>query len=163
MTPIFNGRYTAQSDVPLTLFLIGMRINRLRAVGRWWPVVRAMPAMLRELDQKPDSGLLKASSFIGGRTVLVLQYWRSFEDLLRYAHDKEGVHFPAWAAYNRKVGQSGIVGIWHETYRIEPGRFESIYSNMPLFGLAAATNHMPATGRLAGARERMTSLEASNP
>jgi hypothetical protein len=161
MTDIFNGRFTAASDKPLVVFLIGMRINRWRAVAKWWPVAQAMPAMLRELKRRPDSGFLWFHTFTSGRTTCVLQYWRSFDDLLAYAHDKAGVHFPAWGNFNRAVGNSGVVGIWHETYLVEPGKFECIYSNMPLFGLAAAARHVPATGRLASARDRMTVAPAA--
>lgn len=150
---ILNGRYTAQAEKPLVLFLIGMRINKLAAVRKWWPVAQAMPAMLAELKARPDSGYLNGALW-GGRTTIVLQYWRSFDDLLAYAHDKSGVHFPAWARFNKSVGQSGEVGIWHETYTIEPGKFETLYGNMPRFGLGAAANIVPATGRLAGAKER---------
>ena len=155
MTQIFPGRFTAQADKPVVLFLIGMRINKLSAFGKWWPVAQAMPAMLEELKARPDSGYLHGWLW-GGRTTIALQYWRSFDDLLTYAHDKSGVHFPAWGKFNKAVGNDGSVGIWHETYLIEPGKFETLYGNMPLFGLAAATNHVPATGRLAGAKDRMS-------
>jgi hypothetical protein len=47
------------------------------------------------------------------------------------------------------------VGIWHETYMIEPGRYEAIYGNMPVFGLAAVTKHVLAVGRKKTARRRM--------
>jgi hypothetical protein len=43
MSTVFRGRYTAQLNGPFVVFLIGMRVNRLRAVHRWWPVAREMP------------------------------------------------------------------------------------------------------------------------
>jgi hypothetical protein len=116
-----------------------------------------MPKMLIELKRKPDSGLLWERTHISWRQITSQQYWRSFDDLLAYAHDKDGIHFPAWAKFNRLIGNDGSVGIWHETYLIEPGKSECIYGNMPLFGLAAATSHVPATGRLAAAKDRLTS------
>lgn len=155
MPQIFKGRYTAQLDQPAILFLIGMRINKPLAIGKWWPVAQAMPAMLKELRGRHDAGLLGFHTFANLRNVMVVQYWRSFDDLVSYAQDWEGLHFPAWGRFNKAVGNDGSVGIWHETYMIEPGKFESIYGNMPLFGLAAASRHVPATGRLAGARARM--------
>jgi hypothetical protein len=152
------GRYTAQPDKPLVLFLIGMRINSLFTIRKWSFAAMAMQAMLRELASKPGSGLLWFRNYRAGRDFMVQQYWESFDKLLGYAHDKEGKHFPAWAEFNRRVGYSGgAVGIWHETYLIEPGRSESIYGNMPPFGLAAATNRVPAEGRLAAAKERFSS------
>src|SRR3712207_1972886 len=67
------------------VFVIGMRVNRWRRVRSWLPVARAMPRMLAELAEHPEDGLLHACSYWSGRTFLVLQYWRSAEDLGRYA------------------------------------------------------------------------------
>ena len=47
------------------------------------------------------------------------------------------------------------MGIWHETYVVQPGQYEAMYGNMPIFGLAAATKHIPAVGRHETARRRM--------
>jgi len=156
VTEIFPGRYTAQTDTPVVLFVIGMRINRLWDARKWWPVATAMPRMLAELSRKPDCGFLSARTYLSGRVITTVQYWRGFEELFAYAHDKDGAHFPAWAEFNRRIGGDGSVGIWHETYLVEPGKFECIYANMPLFGLAAATAHAKAEGRLAAAKDRLT-------
>ena len=156
MPEIFADRCTARLDRPLVLFLIGMRINRLLALHKWLPVFTAMPRMLAELRERPQAGVLSSRTYVSGRIILVQQYWESFEKLLAYAHDRSGAHFPAWAAFNRAVGTSGSVGIWHETYLIEPGKSECVYVNMPKFGLAAAAQHVKAQGRLASARERLS-------
>jgi hypothetical protein len=58
MAEIFNGRYTARTNKPLVLFLIGLRLNKLWAAHKWLPVFIAMPRMLAELDRKPEVGLL---------------------------------------------------------------------------------------------------------
>ena len=79
MTKVFPGRYTAQIEGPFVVFLIGLRINRVLAFGKWIPVAKAMPRMLSEL-----------------------------------------------------------------------------YGNMPRWGLATAGEHVPAIGRLSGAKERMS-------
>jgi hypothetical protein len=123
-------------------------------VHKWWPVAAAMPRMLRELAEEPDSGLLGVESWFGNPTI-ALQYWRSFEHLERYAKDSARLHRPAWAAFNRAVASNGDVGIWHETYRVRPGDYECIYNNMPPFGLARATRAVPARGRLESASGRM--------
>jgi hypothetical protein len=156
MPEIFAERSTAHLDKPVVLFLIGMRFNKLLAVHKWFPVASAMPRMLAELAKRPDAGLLSSRLYLSGRVILVQQYWESFDKLLAYAHDRAGVHFPAWGAFNRAVGTDGSVGIWHETYLIEPGKNECVYVNMPRFGLAAATQRVKATGRLAAAKERMS-------
>ena len=154
MANIVTERVTAQIDDQVVVFLIGMRINRLWKVHKWWPVAAAMPRMLRELAEDPDSGLLGVESWFGNPTI-ALQYWRSFEHLERYAKDSARLHRPAWAAFNRAVAGNGDVGIWHETYRVRPGDYECIYNNMPPFGLARATRTVPARGRLESASGRM--------
>jgi hypothetical protein len=141
------------------LFLIGMRINKLWAVSKWGRVFVAMPPMIRELQQNKDSGFLHQRTYVSGRNVLGVQYWDSFEKMLAYAQDREGKHFPAWAAFNRAIGNDGSVGIWHESYLVEPGKFESIYVNMPRFGLGLAADHVPAQGRMSQAKGRIAHAE----
>jgi len=136
------------------VFLIGMRINKPLRVGQWFPVVRAMTAMLRELSTTPALGLRHVESWFG-RTTIMVQYWESFEALERYATGKDFEHLPAWAAFNKAVGSNGNVGIWHETYRVRPGDFECVYNNMPRFGLARAWSAVPAQGPLARAASRI--------
>jgi hypothetical protein len=91
-----------------------------------------------------------------------VQYWRSFDHLERYARNRDQQHWPAWVAFNRKVGNaSGDVGIWHETYKVSAGQYECLYGAMPRFGLAKAAGHVPATGARESARGRMTATPAS--
>jgi hypothetical protein len=158
MAAVFPGRYTAQVEGPFVVFLIGMRVNRLFAVHKWFPVANAMPGMLKELYKSPESGFLGAQLFLNWRGVSVAQYWRSFEHLHAYAHARDARHLPAWVAFNRAGGGDGTddsVGIWHETYAIQAGSFECIYANMPRFGLAQASEHVPVVGRTDTAKARM--------
>jgi hypothetical protein len=161
MPHVFPGRYTAQVEGPFVVFLIGMRINRFLAINKWLHVARAMPPMLQELAANKDSGFLHAELAIQWPGVTTIQYWRSFEALHAYAHDREAKHMPAWAAFNRSVGNNGSVGVWHETYEVDPGRFESIYVNMPRWGLAAAGEHTSAIGRLNNAKSRMVARNST--
>jgi len=152
-------RLTAALDGEFVVFLIGMRINKPLLVHKWAPVVAAMPRMIKELVRQPELGFLHGEVWFS-RTVLVLQYWRSLEQLLAYARNKDGEHLPAWHAFNKAVGTNGTVGIWHETYAASPGSYETIYVNMPAFGLGRAGTLQPArggmnsaAGRLRGGRE----------
>ena len=86
---------------------------------------------------------------------VILQYWRSFEELERFARNPDDPHLPAWQRFNRTVGKDGSVGIFHETFIVERGNFEAIYSNMPVFGLANATEHVRAVGGRETARRRL--------
>jgi hypothetical protein len=152
---IVPGRFTAHVEEPVVVFLIGMRINRLRAVRKWLPVMREMGPMLKTLYQHPEKGLLHAETFLMWRGIMQVQYWRSFEALERFARSKDEPHAAAWQRFMRNVGGDGTVGIFHETYVIQPGAAETIYGNMPVFGLAAATEHVAATGARATARARL--------
>jgi hypothetical protein len=164
MAPTFPGRYAAQSDQPFVVFLIGMRVNKIFAPGSWPRIAAAMPPMIAELKPDPSLGLLHVQFFVYWLGVGVLQYSRSFEQLHAYAHARNAAHLPAWAEFNRPIGGNGSVGIWHETYTAAPGQYESIYDNMPRFGLGAAAQHLPATGRLDTARPRIgRSKSAEDP
>ena len=159
MTEIIRQRMTADVDGEFVVFLIGLRINRLWKIHKWLPVFNAMPKMLKELYQNPDLGFISQESWFG-RTTIMVQYWRSFEHLESYAKSRSSEHLPAWTEFNRKIGDSGDVGIWHETYLSQKGMHESVYSNMPQFGLGKVGNHVPATGKFNAARERINKRDS---
>ena len=75
--------------------IIGVRINKLLAVHKWWPVVTAMSPMLRELYQNRDLGFMHASFNLNSRGVSLIQYWRSFEQLEHYAHGAKHIETSA--------------------------------------------------------------------
>jgi hypothetical protein len=153
---IQRGRYTAQIEGPFVVFLIGLRINKLHAVWKWAPTLTEMAPMLKELFTHPEQGLLGARTYIGWREIMVVQYWRSFDDLERFARRADEPHFPAWKRFNARIGYTdGPVGIWHETFLVPAGMYETVYGNMPVFGLAAASQAVPARGRLETARRRL--------
>jgi hypothetical protein len=146
----------ADVDRDVVVFVIGMRINRLWAVHQWLPVFTAMPRMIKELADHPELGLLgQPRSFLSGRTFLVHQVWNSFEQLDGYARNRDAAHLPAWRSFNKRVGANGTVGIWHETYLVGPGRVETVYANMPPFGLGAALGTSPAVRGKSTAPQRL--------
>ncbi len=159
VSTIFPGRFTAKFDGSFVVFMIGMRINRLLQFSKWIPVAKAMPPMIAELKRHPEMGLLHVEQMFYWRGVVTVQYWRSFDLLHAYAHRRESNHLPAWAEFNRRIGGNGSVGIWHETYLVERGNYECIYVNMPRFGFGAATDHVPVSGRLESARQRVGNAE----
>lgn len=154
---VMPGRYTAQIDTSFVVFLIGMRVNQPWAIRKWLPVAQAMGPMIQTLTEHPEKGFLGAESFfrLFPLGVMMMSYWRSFEDLERFARNPSDLHLPAWQSFNKAVGSDGSVGIWHETYLIQPGQYEAIYGNMPAFGLAAATELVPVSRRGESARERV--------
>lgn len=153
MGEIIKERMTAHINGDFVVFIIGMRINRPWKLHKWMPVLVAMPKMLKELAQKPESGFLGAETSIG----VIVQYWKSFEHLEAYAKDRSGLHYPAWKAFNTKIRSSGDVGIWHETYLVKNGNYECIYHNMPPYGLGKVGKLEPASGKFEFAAGRMGS------
>ena len=152
MAAVIDQRVSAEMDGEFVVFLIGMRINKLWKIHKWLPTFLAMPKMIRELYARPESGFL---GYNGGGKIMV-QYWRSFEQLEAYARSRDANHWPAWVAFNKRVGSSrGDVGIWHETYLIKPGQYESIYSGMPPFGLGKVGKLVPASGSRDRASDRI--------
>jgi hypothetical protein len=155
MAGVVNGRYTAKMDEPFVVFIIGMRINNIFAVRKWFPAVRAMFPMLRELYRHTEKGFLGAETLLYWLGPALLQYWRSFDELEKFARNPDDPHMPEWRRFNRTVGKDGTVGIFHETYIVERGNYEAVYGNMPVFGLAKATEHVRAVGGRETARRRL--------
>ncbi len=153
---IFSGRFTTENEKDLVVFIIGMRINKRRAVHKWLPVMNSMPPMIKELySNKEELGFMSMESFFGLRTTVMIQYWRSTDDLLAYA--KGSNHLKAWKNFNQKIGENPAVGIYHETYVVKQGNYESVYGNMPEYGLAKAMPHIPINPEKRSARKRLTS------
>lgn len=153
------SRTTADARGEVVVLLIGMRINRFRAVHLWLPVLLAMLRMLRELEKDPGRGLLSRVLLTASpRTYYVVQYWESKDKLYAYASAPDAFHRKAWALINRKERSGrlrGQVGIWHETYVVPEGSYEAIYGDMPAFGLAAAHGQVPLETRGRYAKDRL--------
>ncbi|MFC4558407.1 DUF4188 domain-containing protein [Virgibacillus kekensis] len=159
---IYPGRYTTANDENVVVFLIGMRINNRMAIHKWLPVFTAMPGMIKELyTNKDELGFLSMENYFGLKTTLMIQYWRSTEDLLAYAKGKK--HLAAWKAFNNKIGNNSAVGIYHETYHVNQGNYESIYGNMPLHGLGKVREHVPITPEIISARKRLKNSTDKDP
>jgi hypothetical protein len=140
------GQWVADSpEDTVVVFLIGMRINRWRRVRSWWPAFVGMPRMLAELQKHPEAGLLAAKSYWAGRDLITVQYWRSAEQLGRFARDPAMTHQPTWSRHNKRAAATGDVGIWHESYVVPAASIESLYANMPAIGLGRALGAVPRT------------------
>ncbi|MER6025483.1 DUF4188 domain-containing protein [Streptomyces sp. NPDC001851] len=161
------SRTTADAKGDVVVLLIGMRINRFRAVHLWLPVMLAMFRMLRELEKDPARGLRSRVMLTASpRTYYVVQYWESKEKLYAYATAPDAFHHKAWAKLNRKERTGklrGQVGIWHETYVVPEGSYEAIYGDMPAFGLAAAHGQIPLEKRGRYAKDRFAHRSQQQP
>jgi hypothetical protein len=156
MATIVPDRMTADHSGDIVVFVIGMRVNNWLAPQKWLPVFQAMGGMLGELYGDPASGFLGAETlWKSPRQPVLIQYWASFDALDAYAHAAERAHRPAWTRFNRAARGNRAVGIFHETYVVPGGGTETIYANMPAFGLGKVAGLTAATGNRAAARDRM--------
>jgi hypothetical protein len=155
MARVIPERMIAEIEGDFVVFIIGMRINRPWMLHKWIPTIFAMPRMLTELSKLPK----EETGFLGYNNIgfgLVLQYWRSFEHLEAYATACDRAHLPAWSAFNKAMRDDrGAVGIFHETYLVKSGQYETLYSGMPPFGLGKASKLVPASSQTASARKRL--------
>ena len=155
MSKLITERVCAEVDSEIVVFLIGMRINRLWKVWKWLPDMIAMPKMLKELAARPELGMLSARTHFGLRNLSSVQYWKSADHLRAFAHAADKTHLPAWQAFNQSIATGGDVGIWHETYVVPQGSLESVYVNMPRYGLGLAGTLFPAKGNRSSATKRL--------
>lgn len=139
-------RKTANPKNETILFIVGMRINKLWAIHRWFPVFSSMPKMLREQLKDRSLGMIgEPRTYISGRLIQVQQYWKDFESLEKYAKKANLNHYPNWKKFNKRSKNNDAVGIYHETYIINKGNYENIYVNIPheiLLGSSVGTSEV---------------------
>ena len=64
---ILPGRFAANHADAITVFLIGMRINKLHRIDKWLPVARAMKPMIAELSASRKAVFWEASACSAAR------------------------------------------------------------------------------------------------
>ncbi|MEY4451953.1 MAG: hypothetical protein RLZZ380_1074 [Actinomycetota bacterium] len=158
MAKVLKERMTSVSNEGFVVFLIGMRVNNVFAIHRWLPVFMAMARMLPELFKNPELGFKSYQMWLG-RTLILVQYWESAEKLIAYSKATDAEHLPAWKAFNKAARSTNAVGIYHETYVIDPGKTENVYVNMPPFGFGKVGKLQPVTGKRNSARQRLGASE----
>lgn len=139
MADLLDGRWTVKIDGDFVVFVIGAKIRNPLRARRALPLLGAMNTMLKQLER--DGG---AEGFLGyqrhgGPFGVIVQYWRSMEDLERFARRPDGRHAAVWRDWFRAAQhQNRSVSIWHESYFVPAGRYEAIYQNTAPIGLLKA-------------------------
>lgn len=157
MADIRQGRWTSKIEGDFVVFLIGARVSARHPVQSFRDLggQRGMRHMLTYLMEHPEKGLLGFESTLPRLTIV--QYWRSFEHLERFARDESDPHLAVWRSYWKRVARSDRTGIWHETFLVRAGEYEAIYGNMPPYGLGKAGDLVPLSED-ATARRRLKNL-----
>ena len=120
----------------------------------------AFMAMNKELESDPEKyGFYGAQTYVSANprvdTVMTVQYWRSQEHLNAYARDGMSKHLPEMQMAGGTMKASAHIGLWHESFAVREGEYESIYVNCPRMLLGKAGVLVPATGRKRTARGRL--------
>lgn len=156
MAEVKPGRFTAQVEGPFVIVRVGIRVNRPFLFWKWIPTLHATVPLLRALLRLREPGLLGGFSLLYWQSSIgIIQYWRSFEQLERFARSKDNGYHALWSCYKKSPGSDGSVGLWYEVFSVDAARYEVVYDNTPVIGLAAATEHVPAVGRRETARRRL--------
>jgi hypothetical protein len=89
--------------------------------------------MIGELHHNRDEyGFMGSSGWKGSdrqthNTMLLTFYFRDVEGLHKFAHGP--LHRRAWDGYQKGKEWNKNIGIFHETYLIQPGGHENVYVN----------------------------------
>jgi hypothetical protein len=149
-----QGRWTVEVEGDFVVFIIGAKPNTWKIWQFLGDVsgAKGMQKMLDYLVAHPEKGLLAYEPHGLGVNV---QYWRSFEQLEAFAGDKDDPHLEAWRKYWKRIGKSGRSGVWHETFLVKAGQYETIYANMKPIGLGKAGKLVTVAESKNAARERL--------
>lgn len=139
----FGSKPAAES---LVVFHLGVRNNH--PLGVLAPGAREIgehfQAMTKVLGQRRDEiGMLGMSAWQANERetnnhLLTILYFRDFEGLNKFAHDK--VHREGWDWYRDFAVKAGNkhIAIYHETFVTSPGQYETIYVDSAPVLLGAA-------------------------
>jgi len=144
--PDEDGNFHAEpSSEKIVVFMLGFKSNH--PLGIFAPHVKevgdSFSRMISELEKAgPDSGYYGGSAWTsqdknGATENLILSYWRSTEDVHRYAYSP--LHRETWDWWNKHIKEVDHIGINHEIFEVEKKHWEAIYVNFQPTLLGATT------------------------
>lgn len=137
-----KGRKAVELEDGMVIYINGIRLNRLRGLPQYLMANWKVAKMFKRLAADPDSGFLGYElALMGPRHGAAIQYWRSLDDLRRFASDREDMHVPAWQWFNRV--DDGSIGFWSELYVIGLEDYETFFRNVEGVGLSRFGDLVP--------------------
>lgn len=146
--PDETGNYGSKpADSGMVVFLIGTRINH--PMGLFAPGAKELgdyfQGMTKSLEEHAEQyGFLGMTSWLNSNTreasneLMQVGYFRNIEGLHAFAHSEH--HREGWMWFNKHVKQYPHLAIFHETYEVPKGKWESIYVNSHLSGINSTTH-----------------------
>ncbi|TAQ85125.1 hypothetical protein B7494_g6542 [Chlorociboria aeruginascens] len=153
-----DGTYAGPGKEKIAVLLLGAKSNH--PLGVFAPdyniVGDYLQKMTDELESDPtqDTGFLGQTGFIhqdanGANELLFLSYWRTLEDVHRYAHGP--THLEAWKWWEKTLKKHDYIGFMHEVYEADRGSWETVYINFQPTDLGATT-YLKKDGKLQGGK-----------
>ncbi|KAJ4361999.1 hypothetical protein N0V83_010940 [Neocucurbitaria cava] len=131
----------------VAVLILGIRISH--PLGLFAPGAKQTGDFFFSLVKDLNSHPIEENGWLGGSTVSghpsdassnghlsIIGYFRSMDDLNRFAHGKE--HREAWNWWNANAGKMPHIGIYHEAYDVPAHHWETVYLQTPRMGLGAA-------------------------
>lgn len=148
-----TGRHGPQpSGEGLVVFHLGTQANHPLGIGgpSWDKMGEYFNPMIKDLrEHKDEYGLISMSEWTSSdreshNTKLWTFYFRDLEGLHKFAHG--ALHRKGWDGYHKGKNWNKNIGIFHETYVVQPGGYETVYVNSYPVLLGRGTVKAPTDG-----------------
>ncbi|KIW79173.1 hypothetical protein Z517_05785 [Fonsecaea pedrosoi CBS 271.37] len=133
------------AEEKLAVFMLGAKVNH--PLGIFAPNVKTigdyLSQMIQDLEaENPDLGYYGGSNWTsqdknGATELMNLSYWRSAEDIHKFAYGK--LHRECWDWWNKTIKENDHIGINHEIFEVDRKHWEAIYVNFQPTMLGATT------------------------
>lgn len=139
-----TGDLQEPSQNKMVIMLLGAKSNH--PMGLFAPQFAAIGDWLEKMDQmflKDEvPGFLGQTGFNrfderGAIESVYISYWRSIEDLWKFAHTS--THRDAWQWWEKNIKSNGYVGINHEIFEADAKHWENVYINFQPTLMGATT------------------------
>lgn len=145
--PDAAGNYgNKPADSEICVFILGTRCNHpLGALAPGMAQIRAMfPNMNADLaEHREEYGFLTSTAWLSadqsqsGSELMNVLYFKNVEGLHKFA--AAPIHRDGWNWFNKHTKAFPHLSIWHETYQVPKGSWESIYINSHISGINGAS------------------------
>jgi len=151
-----DGNFGGPGKEKIAVMLLGAKSNHPLGMfePRFGEVGKFLRRMTEELngDSTRDSGFLGQSAVMrkdnnGATENITISYWRSIDDVHRFAYGPS--HLAAWRWWNDNMKKLNHIGIMHEVYEADAGMWEGVYVNFQPT-LLANTTYLKKDGQLVG-------------
>ena len=142
--PDESGKFgNKPSNQDVVVFHIGVQYNH--PLGLLSPHAKTVAGyfiqMVKDLEESAEEyGFLGATNWQSNSAaskneILTVCYFRNVDGLHKFAHSK--YHMPPWQWWNHEIKNMPHISIFHETYHVPAGNWESIHVNSKIAGIGS--------------------------